>query len=86
MVLLDCVLVRVSLKFRDTHGCSCQNFDMSTAIDTLDDTIIADLAGTLTPEGARALLSLGFSNEQQERMRVLSALTICLPEPVAGRR
>lgn len=45
---------------------------MSTAIDTLDGTIIADLAGTLTPEGARGLLSLGFSNEQQERMRVLA--------------
>ena len=50
-----------------------KNFCMSKAIDTFDDTIIAGLAGTMTSEGARALLSLRFSNEQQERMKVLAA-------------
>ncbi len=32
-----------------------ENLGMSTAIDTFDDTIIADLSGTLTLEGALAL-------------------------------
>ena len=46
---------------------------MTTAIETLDDTIIANLSGALTPEGAEAILSLGFSEEQQARMRSLAA-------------
>ena len=45
---------------------------MSPVTETLDDTIIANLNGALTPEGAEAILSLGFSEEQQERMQLLA--------------
>lgn len=45
---------------------------MTPAIETLDDTIIANLNGALTPEGAEAILSLGFSDQQQERMKLLA--------------
>lgn len=44
---------------------------MTPLAETYDDTILAGLNGTLTPEAAEAILTMSFSDSQQSRMRAL---------------
>ncbi len=41
-------------------------------METYDDVILTNLTGTLNPQAAEAILSLGFSDQQQQRMRELA--------------
>jgi hypothetical protein len=45
---------------------------MSTTVETYDDTILTNLDGALTPQAAEGILSLRFSEQQQQRMRDLT--------------
>ncbi len=45
---------------------------MSQSADTYDDTILTNLSGTLSPQAAEGILSLGFSDEQRQMMELLA--------------
>ncbi len=45
---------------------------MSQSIETYDDTILANLSGTLSPQAAEGILSLNFSDEQRQMMTLLA--------------
>lgn len=45
---------------------------MSTSTETYDDTILTNLSGTLSPQAAEGILSLGFSDEQRQTMKELA--------------
>ena len=40
--------------------------------ETYDDTILTNLSGTISPEAAEGILSLGFSDEQRQMMTLLA--------------
>jgi hypothetical protein len=46
---------------------------MNPTIETYDDTILANLSGAMTPQAAEAILSLGFSEQQRQRMQNLTS-------------
>ena len=50
----------------------CYASAMSTTVETYDDTILTNLDGVLTSQAAEGILSLGFSEQQQQRMRELA--------------
>ncbi len=45
---------------------------MSQSIETYDDTILTNLSGTLSPQAAEGILSLNFSDEQRQMMKLLA--------------
>ncbi|WP_417746288.1 hypothetical protein [Rosistilla oblonga] len=45
---------------------------MSQSIETYDDAILSNLSGTLSPQAAEGILSLGFSEDQRRVMRLLA--------------
>tara|TARA_R110002049_G_scaffold4601_5_gene32532 strand:+ start:740101 stop:740364 length:264 start_codon:yes stop_codon:yes gene_type:complete len=45
---------------------------MSQTTETYDDTILTNLSGTLSPQAAEGILSLGFSDEQRQMMKLLA--------------
>ena len=45
---------------------------MSTSLQTYDEAILSNLSGSLTPQAAEGILSLGFSEDQQVKMRMLA--------------
>ena len=47
---------------------------MSSTTESFDEVILANLDGAMTPLAAEGILALGFSEEQQSRMRELAAL------------
>ena len=49
------------------------NWNMSPTIETYDDTILANLNGAMTPQAAEGILSLGFSEQQRQRMQDLAS-------------
>lgn len=45
---------------------------MTPITETYDDTILTNLSGTLSPQAAEGILSLGFSDEQRHTMKQLA--------------
>jgi len=45
---------------------------MTQSMKTYDDTILSNLNGSISPQAAEGILSLGFSEEQQAKMKTLA--------------
>ena len=46
---------------------------MSQSLESYDDTILTNLSGSISPQAAEGILSLGFSEEQRKKMQALAA-------------
>ncbi len=45
---------------------------MSQSTETYDDTILTNLSGSISPQAAEGILSLGFSDDQRKKMQALA--------------
>ena len=45
---------------------------MGQSLETYDDTILTNLSGSISPQAAEGILSLGFSDEQRKKMHALA--------------
>ena len=45
---------------------------MSQSLETYDDTILTNLSGSISPQAAEGILSIGFSEEQRKKMQALA--------------
>lgn len=45
---------------------------MSQSLETYDDAIVTNLSGSISPQAAEGILSLGFSEEQRKKMQALA--------------
>lgn len=45
---------------------------MSQSLESYDDTILTNLSGSISPQAAEGILSLGFSDEQRKKMQSLA--------------